>query len=306
MNAEKRVAVTSSRGALLALTGVLVLSPDTLMMRWSGLDPWPLVAWRGLLLAPGLLVAGCLLGEFSNQRVWSGLTRPAGWFVVAAFACNAINFTMGVAESSVAIVLTALATTPLIAAFLAMIFLREHSRPLSWITMIICLLGLALVVSEGSHAPGAPDGDPRLGAFFGLLTATGWAAVFVTARRNPDISLLPAAALGAAISAGIGLWASPGIAVDPPNLPWVLLMGLVILPVSFALFTLAPRQATAPVVSLIMLLEAILGPLWVWWGTGERLTPLMAVGAVIVLGALAVYLRLSQRKVDPRVKSAQP
>ena len=39
-----------------------------------------------------------------------------------------------------------------------------------------------------------------------------------------------------------------------------------------------------------MLLEMVLGPFWVWLGTGERPSPMMLVGAAIVLVTLASYI----------------
>ena len=41
-------------------------------------------------------------------------------------------------------------------------------------------------------------------------------------------------------------------------------MGLISVPLGFSLLTLAPRYLPAPEVSLMMLLEAVLGPLLVW------------------------------------------
>jgi drug/metabolite transporter (DMT)-like permease len=40
----------------------------------------------------------------------------------------------------------------------------------------------------------------------------------------------------------------------------------------------------------LLLLETVLGPLWVWIGVGEAPTPMMLVGGVIVVGSLAIYL----------------
>lgn len=281
----------------MAVAGVLILSPDTLLMRWTGLDPWALVAWRGTLLSAGLLLLAMAFPTLFTPAAWRSLLHPAGLVVVVCFAGNGINFTMGVAQSSVTIVLTALATTPLLAALFSAILLKEKPAPTAWVTMLLCVAGFVLVVGDGGNALNIPTGSPLLGALFGFLTALGWAVIFVTVRRWPQRSLFPAAAVGAALSGAIGATLAPSLAVPPPNLPWVLLMGLLVLPVSFGLLTLAPRYLTAPAVSLIMLLEAVLGPLWVWWGTGEEPTWWMVAGATLVLGSLALYLVDLNRRV---------
>ena len=47
-----------------------------------------------------------------------------------------------------------------------------------------------------------------------------------------------------------------------------------------------------------MLLESVLGPIWVWLGTGERPGSLTIFGGVIVIVSLAVYIRLLLEEGD--------
>ena len=42
------------KGLLFALTGVLVLSPDTLLIRLADIEQWSLLVYRGLLMALGM------------------------------------------------------------------------------------------------------------------------------------------------------------------------------------------------------------------------------------------------------------
>jgi drug/metabolite transporter (DMT)-like permease len=60
-----------------------------------------------------------------------------------------------------------------------------------------------------------------------------------------------------------------------------------VLPLSFGLLTLGPRYLPAPEVSLLLLLETVLGPLLVWVAIGEAVSDSTLVGGVIVLIALA-------------------
>jgi drug/metabolite transporter (DMT)-like permease len=53
---------------------------------------------------------------------------------------------------------------------------------------------------------------------------------------------------------------------------------------------MASRHTHASNVSLLLLLETVLGPLWVWLGLGERPTPVMLAGGAVVVGSLALYL----------------
>ena len=44
------------KGYLLALIGVCVLSPDALLIRLAGSDPWVIAGWRGILTGIMILI----------------------------------------------------------------------------------------------------------------------------------------------------------------------------------------------------------------------------------------------------------
>ncbi len=64
-------------------------------------------------------------------------------------------------------------------------------------------------------------------------------------------------------------------------------MGAVVVPLAFALIATGPRYLPAADVGLLMLLEAIFGPLLVWWASGEQPSDATFVGGAIIIGALA-------------------
>jgi drug/metabolite transporter (DMT)-like permease len=113
---------------------------------------------------------------------------------------------------------------------------------------------------------------------------------FVILRARPDLPIPLLMGLGAALAGVTGV-AITGPAQMTQGTVWAIaITGLVILPVAFFSLSLASRYTHASNVSLLLLLETVLGPLWVWLGVGERPTPMMLAGGVIVVGSLAVYL----------------
>ena len=100
--------------------------------------------------------------------------------------------------------------------------------------------------------------------------------------------------MGAIISGFIGLWLSDMSAITEAPIWPVLTMGLIILPISFTCLNLAARYTSPAIVSLLMLLEMVLGPFWVWLGIGERPTPTMSVGAAIVFVTLTLHILRTQ------------
>ena len=192
-------------GTLLALIGVLVLTPDTLVIRLSGLERWALMGWRGILMGAMSLLLWRLLLTRNASREWRSLASWQGVLVITAFSMNSATFTLGIVETSATVVLTAVATMPIFAAILSYFMLGERQGWLGWLAITAAMGGVVVVVLDGGNAIGSPEGSVLLGGIFGVLTAAGLALTFTMARKYNDLGILPAAALGAMISGFVGL-----------------------------------------------------------------------------------------------------
>ena len=64
---------------------------------------------------------------------------------------------------------------------------------------------------------------------------------------------------------------------------------------SFAALTYATRYTIAANISLLMLLETILGPVWVWFFLKETPGIQMVMGGIIVIFSLGIYFLKLQR-----------
>ena len=282
-------------GVFLAMAGALVLTPDTLLMRWSGMGGFAMLAWRGLLMGSVLL----LLWPLTGRSGWSQLpmlARPAGIGVILCHATNATLFALGIAVAPVPIVLLAVATVPVFAAIFGRLLLGERTSAATWITMVAVLAGIAIAVTGRGAEGGA--GHPLLGAAAGFGVAAAMALNFVLLRRNRQVPIQPAMGLGALLAGLVGL-SLAGLPAMGDGAVWAIAVtGAVILPMSFLSLSIAARHTSATNVSLLLLLETVLGPVWVWLGADEPLTGAMILGGAIVVGALALYLlREGRRRV---------
>ena len=192
------------------------------------------------------------------------------------------------------LVLTAVATMPIFAAILSSFMMSEAQGMGGWLTIIAAMVGVAIVVSDGNNAISQPEGSPVLGAAYGAITAFGLALAFTMARKYRDLEVVPAAAVGALISGIIGFAFSTEGSIFNAPIWTVFTMGVVILPVSFAFLITAPRYTTSAIVSLIMLLEMVIGPFWVWFGIGERPSMIMIFGGCIVIVVIAFHIIRTQ------------
>lgn len=81
---------TSPRGLLLAACGALILTPDALLMRLSGMDGLQMLSWRGL--CTGLVFWAIWLMTTQDRSSLRHLASPAGLILVAAHSSNVLLF----------------------------------------------------------------------------------------------------------------------------------------------------------------------------------------------------------------------
>ena len=103
--------------------------------------------------------------------------------------------------------------------------------------------------------------------------------------------MIPATTIGGVFAAvaAIAFGSASPLELNQDQVIWVVLMGAVVLPISFGLVTLGPRYIPAPEVGLILLLETALGPLWVWLVLGEGANAQVLTGGAIVVTALTIH-----------------
>jgi drug/metabolite transporter (DMT)-like permease len=196
-----------------------------------------------------------------------------------------ITFVYSIHNTAVANTLVIIAAAPLFAAILSRVFLGEGVRPETWAATLIVLGGIAVVFWDGL-AQGTWDGD-----LAALMTALCLAGNFTILRHRKHIDMVPATALGGFIAAAVLLAIGAAAPLAPDGRDWLVLavLGVFVVPVAFGLITIGPRYITAPEVGLLMLVETVLGPLWVWLALGERASALSLTGGAVVLVTLAAY-----------------
>ena len=278
-------------GLMLALAGALLLTPDTLLMRLSELDGGAMLAWRACLAGLVFLSIG-LIARFKEEKGNRARVSSFGfWSLVICQIGNASFFAFGIALAPVAVVLLAVATVPVIAALLGYFLLGELADRRVWATIVLVFSGILMSVAGDIERGMNIEFETLLGACCGLAVAISLAFNFVIIRKNKTVPFELAIGLGALIAGCTAFYLWPvAWQVRGASLIYISLTGLIILPVSFFLLSKASRLTSAANVSMIMLLEAVLGPLWVWLGIKETPNSLTLLGGVLVVGALGFFL----------------
>jgi drug/metabolite transporter (DMT)-like permease len=274
------------------LAGALLLTPDVLLMRISGMSTFQMLGWRGLGLALIFLTTWALTSK-ARRADLATLASGAALVVIACQVMNTVLFPLGIAIAPVAPVLLGVATVPVWSALLARWLHGEATSRATWIAIALVMAGLTLAVTDTGEA--ALDAHAIAGAACGLGVAFALALTFVTLRHHPRLPLLLVIGLGS-LASGTSGWLIIGPAQMTDGTVWaVLVSALLILPLSFFALNEAPRHTAAANVSLLLLLETVLAPLWVWLGTGEAPSPRMMAGGAVVVATLAVYVLSARR-----------
>jgi len=284
MTAERQVF-----GLAIALTGVLVLTPDALLIRLVSADRATLLFWRVLLEGLTLWIVLALYYRGRLLAVTLAMGR-IGLLAVGVFAVSTILFVTSITHTKAANTLFILSTAPLFAAVISWLVLRERVALRTWVAIVCALVGIGIIFGGGL------GGGTMLGDALAIGTAISLAAQLSIARHARAVSLVPALATAMLLVALLvgPTFASP-LSVSRLDVLWLGLLGCVVLPVAFGLLTLAPRYIPSPEVSLIMQLEAVLGPLWVWAGVGEVPPVATFIGGGIVLATLVTHSILGLR-----------
>ncbi len=277
------------KGISMALIGVFVLSPDSLMIRLAALDDFTLLFYRGLfpVFAIGLFLALWYRRQLVPTLLaigWAGLLN--GVF----FAAVNITFIGAIQRTSVANTLLFLSSAPIFAALLSLIVLRENQRPTTWLIIGLSLASI-FIIGYGSYGSASLGGDLLA---IGCAIFTACSAVLVRYRK--DIDLVPSVVLGSLFTAIYALAQGPQLAIEPVQFFYVGVIGFVLVPFAFIILTIAPRYANSAEVQLVYLLESILGPLWVWLVIRETPSANTLIGGAMLLASVAWFAQRTFRE----------
>ena len=277
-----RPVVDHRRGLLLAGSGMILISPDSLIIRLlQTAGTWEIAFYRSLYLGIGMTLLAMVSTGCGLAGLLRRLGRP-GLISAALIALTNLGFVVAISNTAVANLLVILATIPLFAGLFGWFLLGEAVRPRTMVAIVLGLVGVVIIVS------GSFGGGRLLGDGVALVTAAGLGLNLVVLRRAPPTALIPALALGGLLGALLSIGMVDFGAPSRRDMVFLAVAGLLQLPAALGLFFAGTKYLPAAEVGLLTLVETVLGPLWVWLGVGERPPLRTFVGGAIIVGALAV------------------
>jgi drug/metabolite transporter (DMT)-like permease len=215
----------------------------------------------------------------------------AGLGVAVCTAIASGSFIVALNHATVANVLFMQAVSPIAAALLAWIVLREAVSPRAGIAMAVAVLGVGLMV-------GGPGSGGLIGFGASAAMTLAYSISIVITRHRRDISMVPAICLSQLLLVlVVGPFAHPAT-VGERDLVFLVLLGVGQMGVGLVLFAMGTRLIAASEVALITLLEVVLGPFWAWVAVSETPALMTVVGGAVVV--VAVLIQTTERAASRR------
>ena len=289
------IAAQHRHGTCIVTIGVLVLSFDALLIRLAQTDSWNVAFWRGAFM---VLSLGLLLAVRHRHNTFVNSSDSKRIIIISAFltGLGSLLFVLSVNYTQVANTVVILSISPLFAALFTRLFLREVVSLRTWLAIVVTLVGIAIVFS------GSLESTNWLGDLFALLAACNLGGNFTLLRRYPQPSRVAIIGLSGIFIALIALPFAAPLSLSWQSYGVLAVMGLLQMPLALILIAVGTRYLPAPEVSLLLLVETALGPIWVWLALGEKPAITTFVGGIVIVATLAVHFWLSLQESQAKPK----
>ena len=280
---------SQKKGSLLAFIAVMLITPDSILIRLSNIETWGMLFYRGAI--PFVVVLVGLIFFYKNNllKALINIGYPGIFYVISFSICN-ITFIISIQNTNVANTLVMIAMAPMLSAILGSIFLKEVPDRKTWVAIFITLIAVTYIFHD-SIEMGNFYGD-----LFGIITAFGLACNAVIARYAKNKDLVPSAVIGKLCVAVFAFFFVDTFALVDTDLIFVPLMCVMCVAIPFVLVTIAPRFIPAEEVNLFFLLETIIGPFWVWMVIKEQPSLETIQGGIIIILTIATHSFLKLKK----------
>jgi drug/metabolite transporter (DMT)-like permease len=244
---------------------------------------WEVTFWRSLFAAVFVLAA---LLFTRGAKAWDAVRATGGYGILsgAMWAIMFIAFMLALMTTTTANTLIVNSIAPLVTALLARAVLEEPIAARTWAAIALAIAGMLWMFGSG-FAGGEPH--HLAGMLIALAVPLAAAVNLVTLKHaGRSVDLIPAVLLGAAFSAALTLPFALPFAASAHDLVLLALLGCLQLGLPCMLMVRASPHLSAPEISLLALLEVVLGPLWAWLGAGEAPATATLAGGALVITAL--------------------
>ena len=284
-------------GPLLIFFGAFCLSFGGLIVKsFEGSTLWQILFWRQVFFV--VVVTIFLIVNYKkdviNKIYISGIPGLIGGIILGI---GFSSYVFAMYNTTVANTNFIIQTQTIFLAIFGYFFLKEKISKITLISIILAISGLILMLGN-TISSGQMSGN--LVAFVMPIT---FATLILIVRKYPHVDMVPLQLVAGIVAMIIGFLASSKISISLHDIFLAFLSGTFQIGLGFILITIGARKTLSAMVGIIMLTEAILGPLWAWLFVNENPSFYVLVGGGIII--FAVFLQFvstltKENKYNPR------
>jgi len=272
-------------GPVLIFLGACCLSFGGLIVKsFEGATLWQILFWRQLFF---ILTVSIFLIATYKKKIFSALYKSG-----IPGACGGLILGLGFSSYVFAMYNTTVANTNFIiqtqVIFLAIfgyLFLKEKISKITLASIVLAVSGIILLLGN-TLSPGQ-----MLGNIVAFIMPISFAVLILIVRKYPNVDMIPLQLIAGIIAMFIGYFLSTKIIISPHDMFLGFLAGFFQIGFGFILITIGARNTPSAMVGIIMLTEAVFGPLWAWLFVNENPPVLVLLGGGIII--FAVFLQFS-------------
>lgn len=271
-------------GPLLIFLGATCLSFGGLIVKsFEGANLWQILFWRQTFFT--IIVAFYLLisykKKFFKSFYNSGLAGLIAGFVLS-IGFSAYVFAMY--NTTVANTNFIITTETIFLAVFGYFFLKEKINLITFISIILGMSGVLLIVGSSLSIQSS---EQFIGNIVAFIMPISFAILVVIIRKYPNVDMVPAQFTAGIFAAIIGYFIAGKLSISPHDLFLASMAGFFQIGFGFILITIGSQTTPSAVIGVLMLTEAVFGPLWAWLFINE--IPPMSVligGGIIIFSIL--------------------
>ena len=280
-------------GPLLVFMGAVCLSFGGLIVKsFEGANLWQILFWRQFFFS--IVVALYLLIAFKKNFFKS--FRSSGLPGVIAGAFLGVGFSayvFAMYHTTVANTLFIISTEVIFLALFGYIFLKEKINLVTLISIIMGMSGVLLIIGSSLSIQSSSQ-------FFGNIVAfimpISFAVLIVIVRKYPKVDMVPSQFIAGVFAALIGYFVAGKLSISSHDLFLGFLAGTFQIGFGFIMITIGSQTTPAAVVGILMLTEAVFGPLWAWFFINEIPPISVIIGGGIIISAILFEFFFRRKK----------
>ena len=277
-------------GPLLVFLGALSLSFGGLIVKsFEGANLWQILFWRSIffILVVSIFLTITYRKNVLKAFVKSGFPGLIGGLILSTGFCG---YVFAMYNTTVANTNFIIQTQTIFLAVFGYLFLKEKVSKITLVSIILAISGIILMVGS-SLSPGQMSGN--IAAF---IMPISFAILILIIRKYPNVDMVPLQLIAGIVAMIIGYLFAGKIFISLYDVYLGFLAGFFQLGFGFILITIGARRTPSALVGIIMLTEAVLGPLWAWLFVNEQ-PPLIVLigGSIVIISVLLQFLPILQK-----------